>query len=79
MNADHEDYDDDLLRHYYDQELEHLRREMRAFAQRHPDAAARLSINSDGHSDDAGVERLVQSTALLHARHARRSMTTIRN
>jgi type VI secretion system protein ImpG len=70
MNADHEDYDDDLLRHYYDQELEHLRRDMRAFAQRHPDAAARLSINSDGHSDDAGVERLVQSTALLHARHA---------
>jgi len=70
MNADYEDFDDDLLRHYYDQELEHLRRDMRAFAQRHPDAAARLSINSDGHSDDAGVERLVQSTALLHARHS---------
>ena len=70
MNTDYDDFDDDLLRHYYDQELEHLRRDMRTFAQRHPDAAARLSINSDGHSDDAGVERLVQSTALLHARHS---------
>lgn len=70
MSARHDDYDDDLLRHYYEQELERLRREMRAFAQRHPQAAARLSINSDGRSDDAGVERLAQSTALLHARHS---------
>lgn len=69
MNEIYEDYDDDLLRHYYELELEVLRRGLRAFAQRNPSAAARLSINSDGRSDDAGVERLVQSTALLHARH----------
>lgn len=62
--------DDDLLRHYYEQELEHLRRDLRAFAQRHPKAGARLSINSDGRSDDLGLERLAQSTALLHARHS---------
>ncbi|GLU34440.1 type VI secretion system baseplate subunit TssF [Trinickia caryophylli] len=70
MSAKHDDYDDDLLRHYYERELERLRREMHAFAQRHPQAAARLSINSDGRSDDAGVERLAQSAALLHARHS---------
>lgn len=70
MNADYDDYDDDLLRHYYEQELEILRRDMRAFAHRHPQAAARLSINSDGRSDDPGVERLAQSAALLHARHS---------
>jgi type VI secretion system protein ImpG len=70
MSANYDEYDDDLLRHHYEQELEHLRRDLRAFAQRHPEAAARLSIGSGGHSDDPGVERLVQSTALLHARHS---------
>ena len=65
----HDEFDDDLLRHYYEQELELLRRDLRAFAQRNPEAATRLSINSDGRSDDAGVERMVQSTAFLHARH----------
>lgn len=69
MNEDYEDYDDDLLRHYYELELEVLRRGLRAFARRNPNEAARLSIGSDGQSDDPGVERLVQSTALLHARH----------
>src|SRR6185503_11626305 len=70
MSANYDEYDDDLLRHHYEQELEHLRRHLRAFAHRHPEAAARLSIGSGGHSDDSGVERLVQSTALLHARHS---------
>ena len=70
MTTDYDDLDDDLLRHYYEKELEILRRDMRTFAQRHPEAAARLSINSDGRSDDPGVERLAQSTALLHARHS---------
>lgn len=70
MNMSYDDHDDDLLRHYYEQELELLRRGMRAFAHQHPHAAARLSINNDGRSDDAGVERLAQSTALLHARHS---------
>lgn len=68
MTANHDD--DELLRHYYEKELEHLRRDLRAFAQRHPEAAARLSINSDGRSDDLRVERLAQSAALLHARHS---------
>ena len=70
MSTDYDDFDDDLLRHYYEKELEILRRDMRAFAQRNPEAAARLSINSDGRSDDPGVERLAQSTALLNARHS---------
>lgn len=67
---DNDQYDDELLRHYYEKELAFLRRDMRTFAQRHPEAAARLSINSDGRSDDAGVERVMQSAALLHARHS---------
>ena len=70
MKAQYNDYDGELLRRYYEQELESLRRDMRAFAQRHPEAAARLSINSDGRSEDPSVERLAQSTALLHARHS---------
>ncbi|KAA0088124.1 type VI secretion system baseplate subunit TssF [Paraburkholderia sp. T12-10] len=70
MTTNHDDFDDDVLRHYYEKELEILRRDMRAFAQRNPEAAARLSINSDGRSDDPGIERLAQSTALLNARHS---------
>ncbi|PMS13961.1 type VI secretion system baseplate subunit TssF [Trinickia dabaoshanensis] len=70
MTTRHDEFDDDLLRHYYERELEILRRDLRAFAQRNPEAATRLSINSDGRSDDAGVERMVQSTAILHARHS---------
>lgn len=70
MTPHDDDFDDDLLRHYYEKELELLRRNMRTFAQRNPEAAARLSINSDGRSDDPGVERLAQSTALLHARQS---------
>ncbi|WP_206955355.1 type VI secretion system baseplate subunit TssF [Trinickia acidisoli] len=70
MSTTDDDFDDDLLRHYYEKELEIMRRDMRAFAQRNPEAAARLSINSDGRSDDPGVERLAQSTALLNARHS---------
>lgn len=70
MTTHHDEFDGDLLRHYYERELEILRRDLRAFAQRNPEAATRLSINSDGRSDDAGVERMVQSTAILHARHS---------
>ena len=47
MNEHYEDYDDDLLRHYYELELEVLRRGLRAFARRNPNEAARLSIGSD--------------------------------
>ena len=70
MTIRHDDSDDDLLRHYYEKELDILRRDMRAFAQRNPEAALRLSINTDGCSDDPGVERLAQSTALLNARQS---------
>lgn len=70
MTTKYDDFDDNLLRHYYEKELEILRRDMRAFAQRNPEAAARLSISSDGRSDDPGIERLAQSTALLNARHS---------
>lgn len=70
MTTHYDDIDDDLLRHYYEKELDILRRDMRAFARQNPEAGARLSINSDGRSDDPGVERLAQSTALLNARHS---------
>lgn len=70
MTTHYDDFDDDLLRHHYEKELDILRRDMRAFAQRNPEAAVRLSINSDGRSDDPGIERLAQSTALLNARHS---------
>jgi len=72
VKANHynDDYDDDLLRRHYEKELEILRRDMRLFAQRHPQAAARLSINSDGRSEDPSIERMTQSAALLHARHS---------
>lgn len=70
MTTYDDEFDDDRLRHYYERELEILRRDLRAFARRNPEAATRLSINSDGRSDDAGVERLVQSTAIMNARHS---------
>lgn len=70
MTTHYDDFDDELLRHYYEKELEILRRDMRTFAERNPEAAARLSINSDGRSDDPGIERLAQSTALMNARHS---------
>ena len=69
MNFNSDDYDDELLRHHYELELEILRRDLRRFAQKNPIAAARMSINGDGRSDDPSIERLAQSAALLHARH----------
>jgi type VI secretion system protein ImpG len=68
MHFNTDDYDE-LLRHQYELELEFLRRDLRRFAQKHQGAAARVSINGDGRSDDPSIERLVQSAALLHARH----------
>jgi type VI secretion system protein ImpG len=69
MHFNTDDYDDELLRHHYELELEFLRRDLRRFSRKQQDAAARMSINSDGRSDDPSIERLVQSAALLHARH----------
>lgn len=61
---------DDLLPHY-ERELAQLRRDMERFAQRYPNAAARLSITA-GQSTDPHVERLLQSFALLTAHTATR-------
>lgn len=61
---------DDLLP-YYERELAQMRRDMERFAQRYPDAAARLSITG-GQSTDPHVERLLQSFALLAAHTAAR-------
>lgn len=57
---------DDLLPDY-ERELAILRHSLAEFAQRNPDAAARLSISGE-HSDDPHIERLIQSAALLNAR-----------
>jgi len=57
----------DELRPDYEHELAILRRSLAEFAQRNPEAAARLSISGE-HSDDPHVERLIQSAALLNAR-----------
>jgi type VI secretion system protein ImpG len=60
--------DPELLRHYYERELERLRRDMQAFAARHPQEAARLSVDSHGHPDNPEVERLMQGCAFTLAR-----------
>mgnify|MGYP001553077917 CR=1 FL=1 len=57
---------DDLLPDY-ERELAILRGSLAEFAQRNPEAAARLSISGE-HSDDPHIERLIQSAALLNAR-----------
>jgi type VI secretion system protein ImpG len=57
---------DKLLSHY-EQELSKLRQASQSFAQQHPQAAARIQLDSDQE-----VERLLQSIALLNARTAER-------
>ncbi|GLU34127.1 type VI secretion system baseplate subunit TssF [Trinickia caryophylli] len=59
--------EDDTLRYHYEKELALLRRSLRAFADRYPRAAVRLSIVGE-HSEDPHVERLLQSFAFLAAR-----------
>ncbi|MBR7960978.1 type VI secretion system baseplate subunit TssF [Burkholderia vietnamiensis] len=56
---------------YFERELGLLRRSTRAFAELFPKIAARISITGE-HSDDPHVERLLQSFALMAARHDRR-------
>lgn len=58
---------EDLLPHF-ERELGLLRRSMRAFTQHYPKIAARLAMAGE-HSDDPHVERLLQSFALMCARH----------
>ena len=58
---------DDNLLPEYERELAILRRSLGAFARRHPKAASRLGITGE-HSEDAHVERLIQSAALCNAR-----------
>lgn len=52
---------------YYWRELESLRNGARSFAERHPDAAAKLRITADV-IDDPHVERLLEGVAFLNAR-----------
>ncbi|WGS53053.1 type VI secretion system baseplate subunit TssF [Paraburkholderia sp. D15] len=61
---------DELLSEY-ERELAHLRSSLGEFAERFPQAAARLAISGD-HSEDLHVERLIQSAALLNAASAAR-------
>ncbi|RQU30081.1 type VI secretion system baseplate subunit TssF [Burkholderia cenocepacia] len=58
---------EDLLPHF-ERELGLLRRSTRAFAELYPKVAARLAMSGE-HSDDPHVERLLQSFALMCARH----------
>ncbi|KWK68755.1 type VI secretion system baseplate subunit TssF [Burkholderia ubonensis] len=58
---------DDLLPHF-EREMTLLRRSLQVFAERYPKIAARLAITGE-HSDDLHVERLLQSFALIAARH----------
>jgi len=58
---------EDLLPHF-ERELGLLRRSTRAFAELYPKIAARLAMSGE-HSDDPHVERLLQSFALMCARH----------
>ncbi|MXN79749.1 type VI secretion system baseplate subunit TssF [Burkholderia sp. 4701] len=58
---------DDLLPHF-EREMTLLRRSAQVFAERYPKIAARLAITGE-HSDDLHVERLLQSFALIAARH----------
>ncbi|WP_175037102.1 type VI secretion system baseplate subunit TssF [Burkholderia contaminans] len=53
---------------YFERELGLLRRSTRAFAELYPKIAARLAMSGE-HSDDPHVERLLQSFALMCARH----------
>ncbi len=55
----------------YERELAKLRRSLREFAERHPEAAARLAISGE-HSEDPHVERAIQSAALQFARASAR-------
>jgi type VI secretion system protein ImpG len=59
----------DKLLPYYEQELSKLRQASQAFAERHPQLAARLQLSGEA-STDPEVERLIQSIALLNARTA---------
>ncbi|HDR9204395.1 type VI secretion system baseplate subunit TssF [Burkholderia vietnamiensis] len=58
---------EDLLPHF-ERELGLLRRSTRTFAELYPKIAARLAMSGE-HSDDPHVERLLQSFALMCARH----------
>jgi len=57
---------DELLR-YYERELAFLRRSAGGFAQKYPEVAGRLVLDST-RSDDPHVERLIESVAMLAAR-----------
>ncbi len=58
---------DDLLLHYYAQELAYLRQAGRAFAERYPKIGARLQLDETT-SPDPHVERLIESFAFLTGR-----------
>jgi type VI secretion system protein ImpG len=58
---------DDGLLHYYQRELTYLREQGAAFAQRHPQLAARLALDG-AESPDPHTERLIEAQAFLAAR-----------
>lgn len=57
---------DQLLR-YYERELAYVRRAMTAFAQRHPEQAAKLHIDQNS-IEDPNINRLIDGMALLTAK-----------
>ena len=56
---------------YFETELALLRRNMRGFAERYPALAGKLELTGDT-CKDPHVERMIQATALLAARVAKR-------
>lgn len=57
---------DDLL-HYYNNELEYLRKQGHVFAQQHPQVAAHLGL-TEGRVEDPHISRLLEGVAFLTAR-----------
>lgn len=55
------------IKHYFEEEMRHLLKSGREFAQEYPDSARRLSLD-DGEDCDPYVERLLEGFAFLTAR-----------
>jgi len=63
---------------YFERELVYLNTVGRELAHQYPRLAAELGLGPEG-SEDPHIRRLIQACALLNARTAKSSTTTIRN
>jgi hypothetical protein len=58
--------------HYYQNELDTIRKHLREYAEEHPKTADRVHVSPEGMREDPNIERMIQSMALLTARVAKR-------